>query len=125
MELGADKIFYAGVKEKKCYFCGYDWPHGGVCPAKMNTCCKCNKKGHFEAVCKTPGRTVTTSAIIISAIESICGSSQVQVSNLPLVNVMVGHGNKIPEKIECVADTGAQASVAGLAHMKRLGITQT
>ena len=113
--------------KKKCYHCGYDWPHvngAESCPAKSSTCNKCNRKGHFESVCKTNGRSLSTSAIVIGGIESICSSSHGQVSNMPLVNILVGHGNTVPTSIEAVADTGAQATVAGPALMKRLGITK-
>ena len=51
-------------------------------------------------------------------------SSHAQVSNIPLVNVTIGHKNNTPTNIDVVADTGAQATVAGPSIMKRLGITQ-
>ena len=73
---------------------------------------------------KTSGRTLTTSAIIISGIATVCGSSHVQVSNLPVVNVLVGHGNNTPVKIDAIADTGAGACVGGSKHMKQMGITR-
>ena len=109
---------------KKCWNCGLDFPHtNGPCTAKNHKCNTCKRKGHFELFCrKGEGRTLTTSAIIISGINSICGSD-VQVSNLPLVPFNVGHGNTIPETVDAVADTGAGANVAGPLHMRRLGIT--
>ena len=60
-------------EQKKCFNCGGDWPNASGCPAKHHRCVKCKKKGHFEAVCKTSGNTLTTSAIIISGIKTICG----------------------------------------------------
>ena len=105
---------------KKCWNCGLGFPHtDGPCTAKNHKCTACKRKGHFESLCrKGEGRTLTTSAIIISGISTVCGSD-VKVSNLPLVPVHVSHGDHFPEKIDAVADTGAGATVAGPSHMKR------
>ena len=34
-------------KPKKCFACGYDFPHTGECPAANSKCRKCQQKGHF------------------------------------------------------------------------------
>ena len=38
--------------KKKCFNCGYDYPHKGKCPAKGEICRKCNGKDHFAKVCR-------------------------------------------------------------------------
>ena len=109
--------------KKKCFNCGLDFPHTDrPCTSKNHRCSNCQKKGHFESVCrKGEGNTVNTSAIIVGSLTKVCGSS-VQISNLPLVPIHVGHGDRPPEMIDAVADTGAGATVAGPSHMRRLGI---
>ena len=43
--------------ERKCYYCGFKYPHEGrPCPAKSSTCNYCGIKGHFAKVCKSKGR---------------------------------------------------------------------
>ena len=40
--------------EKKCYNCGYNYPHvTKPCPAKGKQCNKCQKTGHFAQVCRS------------------------------------------------------------------------
>ena len=40
--------------EKKCYNCGYSYPHvTKPCPAKGKQCNKCQKTGHFAQVCRS------------------------------------------------------------------------
>ena len=42
-------------QKKKCRNCGYDFPHKPEtkCPAEGKTCNYCNKRNHFEAVCRS------------------------------------------------------------------------
>lgn len=39
---------------KKCSYCGKDSHDRSECPAKGSTCQRCQKKGHFAAVCRAP-----------------------------------------------------------------------
>ena len=44
------------VDVKKCFACGFDYPHEGDCPAKDKKCRTCNFVRHFARakLCKTP-----------------------------------------------------------------------
>ena len=33
---------------RRCFYCGYDYPLKGACPAKERKCKVCNEKGHFS-----------------------------------------------------------------------------
>ena len=35
--------------ERKCFACGYDFPHSGDCPAKGKKCKTCKEGGHFAS----------------------------------------------------------------------------
>ncbi len=40
--------------EKKCYYCGFKYPHENrPCPAKSSVCNCCGIKGHFAKVCRS------------------------------------------------------------------------
>ncbi|XP_078520471.1 uncharacterized protein LOC144785447 [Lissotriton helveticus] len=38
-------------RARRCYRCGYDYPHVDVCPAMGQRCRKCGRTNHFEAMC--------------------------------------------------------------------------
>lgn len=38
--------------ERKCFKCGYEYPHSSVCPARDKTCKQCGEKGHFAKCCR-------------------------------------------------------------------------
>ena len=39
---------------KKCYYCGFDYPHTDrPCPAQNTTCTVCGKKGYITKVCRS------------------------------------------------------------------------
>ena len=41
-------------KEKRCYACGYEFPHKQkTCPAAGKRCSKCKRMGHFAKCCKS------------------------------------------------------------------------
>lgn len=41
---------------KKCWFCGGEYPHTGICPAKGQTCTFCKKPDHLASVCHSKQR---------------------------------------------------------------------
>ncbi len=43
------------TKGEKCNWCGHERHDRKHCPAKLATCRKCKKKGHYQAVCKSKG----------------------------------------------------------------------
>ena len=114
-------------KSKKCLSCGYDWPHPGgreSCPAKGKTCNNCKKPNHFESVSKSK-KSKGVSSILFSTIHKINSMSAEQEGSLPKLNVLIGIDNdEAPVMTEVVADTGAQATVAGYQHLRHLGIKQ-
>ena len=112
---------------KKCFNCGYDWPHTkgqDSCPAKDQDCKKCQKKGHFERVCRNTAKQIST--FIISGIQRVATLSNTEKSEIPKLNVWVGLTCKDdpPVPVEVIVDTGAQVTVAGIRHLKKLGIKQ-
>ena len=43
-----------GSSSRKCYYCGFDYPHkNNSCPAKGKECSLCHKMNHFAKVCKS------------------------------------------------------------------------
>jgi hypothetical protein len=42
---------------RACYFCGFDYPHTGICPAQGKQCASCGKMNHFARVCRGGGST--------------------------------------------------------------------
>ena len=102
------------------------WPHpeSSECPALNHTCKKCQKKGHYESLCKTKDRKRSNdiSTIIISGIATVCSLSQEQTESLPKLEVQITIDGRTSETIEVVADTGAQVTVAGIQHMEKMGI---
>ena len=48
----ASSLCTAAVTEK-CMFCGNKRHPRKMCPARMITCFKCSKKGHFAKVCRS------------------------------------------------------------------------
>jgi hypothetical protein len=43
----------ATTPKKVCFFCGLNWPHVNVCPAKGKTCNHCHKQNHCARCCKS------------------------------------------------------------------------
>ncbi len=52
-----NKPRYSAFNNKACYHCGRSPLHDRqYCPAKDATCRKCGKRGHYDAVCKSPAK---------------------------------------------------------------------
>ena len=63
---GVDKKVIDG---KKCYACGFDYPHDGDCPAKDKKCRTCSQVGHF-AKAKLCKGSVNKKGVGVRSIES-------------------------------------------------------
>ena len=48
------------ASSRKCFNCGYDFPHVGECRAKGKTCGTCGKIGHFEKFCYGKNKATKT-----------------------------------------------------------------
>ena len=48
-----EKVLPETVGKRKCFKCGYSWPHLAECPAKGKTCNKCKGYNHFARCCKS------------------------------------------------------------------------
>ena len=49
-----NKTTTATPTTKKCYYCGFDYPHENrPCPAMNSVCNHCGVKGHFAKVCRS------------------------------------------------------------------------
>jgi hypothetical protein len=61
------------VDVKKCFACGFDYPHEGDCPAKDKKCRTCNLVGHFARAkfCKTPTNKKNNGIKAISSHEKV------------------------------------------------------
>ncbi len=51
----------AASSSRKCFLCGFEYPHSKECPAKGKKCNKCGKLNHFESVCNMGKRNTTSS----------------------------------------------------------------
>jgi hypothetical protein len=49
--------------DKKCYGCGYEYPHEKECPAKGKKCNSCKQIVHFERCCKDKSRQSGVKAV--------------------------------------------------------------
>ena len=109
---------------KKCYYCGFERHEKSKCPALGKNCTKCNRPNHFASVCRTrsTNKQSAAAAAVISTIKYIQSSSVASMSQLPKLSLaFMQNRNSKPTKLDAIADTGAQACVAGTEHMKKLG----
>ena len=133
-EIVAALSTYKKSKQKdttQCHYCGHEQHEKLKCPAFGKKCTKCNRMNHFASVCNsnkkgnTNRRPATGSAaVIISTIEEVGEYTNASVSQLPYLDMVFskdGCGRKV--KMKVVADTGAQACVAGTDHMKLLNLS--
>ena len=143
-DLSQDEIVAAISQYKKnkkhisnhttCGNCGYEHqPNMQKCPAQGKTCNKCGKKNHFQQVCHSRNTSSdrntqsdrNISSMLIGTLEWIVGSSSLKVTSNHLpkldVKVKVDLHNAVT-KVNVVADTGAQVTVAGPDHLKKFKI---
>ena len=115
----------------KCYYCGFERHDKSKCPAQGKICTKCNKLNHFSNVCKSKSKptakdkqTTGSAAVIICTIQSIEASSLKSAGKLPTLSVSSAKSKEDKGiEMEAVADTGAQACVAGREHMRKLNLS--
>ena len=115
----------------KCSYCGYfgnNRHNYSNCPAQGHIYRKCGKSNHFEDVCRTSKGTHNKeiSAVIISTIDLVISSCNVlnpsHTKRPELTILMHTELNTSAVPIKCLADTGAQVTVANEEHMKLLQI---
>ena len=89
---------------KKCTRCGRSPPHSREqCPAREETCHKCNKKGHFKSMCCTKG----VKAIDAKDSKTFMGVIKQSRTSNPWSITLLVNGTPVDFKI----DTGADVTV--------------
>lgn len=111
----------------KCGKCGFEKHDKSRCPAQGKKCVKCNKMNHFANQCRTRQQegstTADAAAVIVSSITKIENIDISTITQLPQIKVSVScKGRKNAIEVVGIADTGAQACVAGNKHMKLLNL---
>ncbi len=113
-----------GEKANKCGRCGRNaHQKDQVCPAKEATCNFCEKKGHFESVCRTknqpppkyPGSKKTNRVIV----KRVAGCER-----SPHVTVEVMSKGKELGQFKATPDTGADVCLAGTNLLNSSGISK-
>ena len=118
-----------GKKDKatKCFYCGFERHEKSKCPAQGKTCTICNRLNHFANVCKSKSAknkpATASAAVIVSTIKCIEASTLSSVEQLPTLSISFALDRESkPIKMNAIADTGAQACVAGREHMQKLNL---
>ena len=102
---------------KKCKRCGYE--HSGKpCPANGETCLKCGKTGHFQAVCKAPKATNSrVGRIQVVNCRRVATKVHDDSDPIPMMEVQIDSIGKKkmkktrPTTMEVFPDTGCQQSL--------------
>ncbi len=63
----AGRYVASTLQSIKCFFCGNKLHPRALCPAEEAHCHKCNKKGHFQRVCKSAAATESQSSYLTLA----------------------------------------------------------
>ena len=75
---------HSNFKNQKCYFCGRQrHKTRQQCPALNDICKKCQKTGHWQAVCKSTRNTPSSAALIAASSVLDKATVPVQVNNTP------------------------------------------
>jgi len=66
----------ATVEKNKCYFCGRLYHKRSRCPAREEICHKCQKKGHYESVCMSKEKSLSSNVAALpeSFLASVVGA---------------------------------------------------
>lgn len=104
-------------KTEKCYFCGENRHPRTSCPAKNATCKKCNKKGHYQRVCKSkqynPASDATASTDTIASVSAVSPNCLKK----SIVKIKV---NGV--ELDALIDTGSSLSFINYSLVKKCGI---
>ena len=116
--------------DEKCSNCGRTHDQD-KCPASDKLCNKCNRRGHFQAVCrsrigmikvkkigKTSGNRENIDLPVRGLVHSVPDSE-----SAPQVEVTVESGHGRPQHIKVLPDTGADVCIAGMRIARRCNIT--
>ena len=107
----------------QCKYCGLiGCPGKPHCPAMHQPCYICQKLGHFAAVCRLRGQTLTTTGAI--TISSAPGNSEGPTDSASLEVRVTGLQAGTSVTAVGVADTGADACIAGPGLLRALNLTQ-
>jgi hypothetical protein len=89
----------------KCFYCGYDYPHKTICPAKGKQCKLCKKYNHFERCCKLTNKQVNAFEATTAKEKPKMASSIVA---LPTQSALTGtpSGISITKMFSCKTDGG-------------------
>ena len=109
----------------------------GQCPAKHSICKKCNKKGHWTEVCKSPQPQHTQpQQKQCNSPKQGSGSVRSMVSNAniraistgkvgppsPVISLQIDYGDKT-DCINVIPDTGSDTTIIGIQHLQELDIS--
>ena len=96
-----------GAKADQCTRCGYDkHKEGQKCPARMATCHKCNRKGHFSAKCFSKTVALVTSTEDSGLETAFLGVMSSQ-RGLPWMSDIQLQGETVRFKLDTGADVTA------------------
>ncbi len=107
-----------------CYCCGKDRHKPKDCPAKNSTCGACGKIGHFTRLCRNPNKKEDSSQPPKEEKKRFGRIKRIDRvgEERPVVSVLVSD-TRTKESLgrqEAIADTGAEACVAGLQLLESL-----
>ncbi|XP_071836380.1 uncharacterized protein [Apostichopus japonicus] len=98
-----ETIDSASTTTAKCFFCGYAKHPRSRCPARDETCNKCDKRGHFAKVCQSKSNS-KTSASLSTLATAISAASP---PKLAKASVQVTINGRLAD---CLIDSGSTES---------------
>ena len=107
-------------KNSSCRWCGESHSSEQTCPARGQTCQKCKKPNHFAIVCRS--KQLGTDSRPATNIGSITVLGTRSLSDVPTIAVdLLTPDGVLLASVTAVPDSGAGATVASLATLRRLG----
>ena len=107
---------------RKCFKCGFKFPHTGECPAKSKACNKCGVVGHFAKKCPKSVERETIEGKVNSLMHSAKEASKDEwlftvdgEGCLPTTELLL---NKIPVKF--IVDTGSTMNILDERQFEKL-----
>ena len=93
----------ASIRTLKCFFCGYSSHPRSKCPAREAICGNCQKKGHYQKVCKSkPHKEEPTSAALNFPTLAMTKTVASKSLSKACVNIYINQ-----EAIEALVDSGS------------------